>query len=116
MRTWQQGRELVRLVYADFGRGTSAERDWGFRDQVQRAALSITNNISEGFEVGSDQQFSKFLGYAKGSCGEVRNMYYTASDLGYVTEEVAVERRVLAVEISRGLGKLITYLNGCSNN
>lgn len=90
---WQQARLLVKDVYKDFGRGTSAESDFGFRAQIQKAAVSITNNIAEGFERTTDGEFARFLDIAKGSCGEVRSMYYLAEDISYVTANVADERR-----------------------
>ena len=50
-------------------------KDWGFRDQIQRAAVSIMNNIAEGYESGSDAKYANFLNIAKGSCSEVRNSF-----------------------------------------
>ena len=73
---WQQARELVRAVYLDFGEGTPAARDFGFRGQIHTAATSIMNNIAEGFERTTRREFQRFLDIAKGSCGEVRSMYY----------------------------------------
>ena len=55
-------------------------RDYGFRDQIQRASVSIMNNIAEGLESGSDAKFVNFLNIAKGSCSEVRSMLYLCED------------------------------------
>ena len=90
---WQQARILVRELYSDFGPGTPAFHDYGFRSQVQDAGISIMNNTAEGFERSSDADFASFLDFAKGSCGEVRSMYYPAEDLGYVPAAVANQRR-----------------------
>lgn len=79
---WQKSRELNVLVYDLF----KESRDYGFRDQIQRASVSISNNIAEGFERQSNKDFRKFLYIAKGSCGEVRSMMYLALDLNYVRE------------------------------
>ena len=107
---WQQSRLLVRNVYVDFGYGTPAVRDYGFRNQIQEAAVSIMNNIAEGFERRTDGEFARFLDIAKGSCGEVRSMYYVAEDLRYVTAEVANERRQMARRISAGINSLAAHL------
>jgi four helix bundle protein len=100
---WQQARELVREVYGDFGEGSPAERDFPFRNQIQSAAVSIMNNIAEGFERATDIDFARFLSIAKASCGEVRSMYYVSEDLGYVTSMTAESRRSKARQISAGI-------------
>jgi len=106
---WQQARELVKEVYEDFRSGLGS-KDYGFRDQVQKAAVSIMNNIAEGFERSTDPEFARFLDVAKGSCGEVRSMYYTAEDLGYVDPAVADTRRSKARQISAGIASLTAHL------
>jgi len=74
LRIWQDARALVKQVYSDMCK----IRDYGFRDQIQRAGISVMNNIAEGFERHSDIEFARFLDIAKGSAGEVRSMYYAA--------------------------------------
>ena len=91
LRIWKDARRLVSNVYRDFGTGTEAERDFGFRNQVQRCAVSVMNNMAEGFERSTDVEFARFLDIAKGSCGEVRSMYDIAEEIGYVPKETAVE-------------------------
>jgi four helix bundle protein len=78
---WQQARELVQEIYEDFRSGIGS-KDFGFRDQIQRAGVSVMNNIAEGLERSTDVEFARFLDVARGSCGEVRSMYYAAEDLG----------------------------------
>jgi four helix bundle protein len=107
---WQQGRILVKEIYSDFGLGTPGVHDYGFRDQIQRAGISIMNNIAEGFERGSNADFARFLDIAKGSGGEVRSMYYAAEDLNYVTPEIADVRRILAKQIAGGIASLNSHL------
>ena len=71
LRVWQHARELVKFIYSDFVNC----KDWGFKTQIQKAGISIGNNIAEGFERKSDKEFSRFLDISKGSCGEVRSMF-----------------------------------------
>ena len=106
---WQQARVLVRDMYRDLESG-NGKRDFGFRDQVQRAGISIMNNISEGFERGTNKEFARFLEIAKGSAGEVRSMYYLAADLDYVSGQIADERKSLCRRISAAIASLASYL------
>lgn len=107
---WQQARTLVKEVYLDFRDGTSCGTDFGFKSQIQRASVSVMNNIAEGFERLSDGDFARFLAIAKGSCGEVRSMYYTAEDLNYVSAEIASQRRDKAKQFAAGIMSLIAHL------
>ena len=66
-------------------------KDWGFRDQIQRASVSIMNNIAEGSESGSDAKFVNFLNIAKGSCGEVKSMLYLCEDFKFCTPQQRLE-------------------------
>ena len=108
---WQQVRELVKEGYEDFRAGPSS-RDFGFRDQIQRAGVSIMNNLAEGFERTTDADFARFLDVAKGSCGEVRSLYYTAEDLAYIDSASAEARRSKARKISAGIAALTAHLRG----
>ncbi len=107
---WQTARVVVKEVYSDFGIDTAAARDFGFQDQIRRAAMSVMNDIAEGFERGSDADFANFLRIAKGSCGEVRSMFYTAEDLGYVPSSLANERREKLKQLAAGIESLRTHL------
>lgn len=80
--SWQKSKELSVMIYSLF----SESRDFGFRDQIQRASVSIMNNIAEGFERNSNKEFKYFLFIAKGSCGEVRSMLYLAKELDKISE------------------------------
>jgi four helix bundle protein len=106
---WQRARELVRSIYEDFRVGRAA-KDFGFRDQIQRAGMSVMNNVAEGFERSTDADFARFLDLAKGSCGEVRSLYYAAEDLGYVDLAIAEERRSSARRLSAAIHSLTGYL------
>ena len=106
---WQEARSLVKDIYGDFSQVPCA-KDYGFKEQVQKAGVSIMNNIAEGFERNTDADFARFLDISKGSCGEVRSMYYAAEDLLYIEPEVAETRRCAAKRIAGGLASLIGHL------
>lgn len=107
---WQQARNLVKEIYHDFGASSNVCRDYGFRDQIQRAGISIMNNIAEGFERKSDIEFARFLDIARGSCGEVRSMYYTAEDLDYLNPSIAENKRDNLKKIAAGITSLSSHL------
>jgi four helix bundle protein len=109
IESWKKARILVRRVY-EVTRGGSFSRDYGLRDQIRRASISIPSNIAEGFERGGSGEFIQFLGVAKGSCGEVRSQIYTALDLGYLREAEFRELHELARETSKLIAGLIGYL------
>jgi four helix bundle protein len=80
---WQTAKVLVKNIYFSFQNC----KDIAFKSQIQRAALSIMNNIAEGYERQSNKDFSKFLYIAKGSSGEVRSMLYMAREIGYISNK-----------------------------
>jgi len=86
IKAWQAGRELAKSVYGVTGTGRLS-KDYGLKDQMQRAAVSVNSNIAEGFERDSNAEFVKFLGYAKGSAGELLSQVITAHDIGYLDDE-----------------------------
>ena len=86
MQVWQDARVFVKLIY-ELTASDVFKKDYGLKDQIQRAAVSIMNNISEGFERDNNKEFMNFLGYAKGSAGEVRSMLYVALDLKYISKD-----------------------------
>ena len=81
-------------------------KDWGFRDQIQRAAVSIMNNIAEGFDSGSDAKFINYLNISKGSCSEVRSMLYLCEDFGYCSAEEREGIQNAVKRITTGIVKL----------
>ncbi|MDI6778019.1 MAG: four helix bundle protein [Patescibacteria group bacterium] len=104
---WQESRELVLGIYKFFRNC----RDYAFRDQIQRAAVSVMNNIAEGYERKGNKEFSKFLYIAKGSCAEVRSMLYVAHDLKYISKEDFSQHFEKTLKISRMLSNFIKRLN-----
>lgn len=106
---WQKARALNVAIYACSREGTFA-RDFGLRDQLRGAAVSIMSNIAEGFERDGNREFVQFLATAKGSCGEVRSQLYTALDQGYVDRAQFDHLSALAQETSRLVAGLMRYL------
>jgi len=106
MISWQKGRSLSVLIYKLF----KGSNDFSFRDQIQRATISISNNIAEGFERQSNKELKQFLYIAKGSCGEVRSMLYIAEDLGYISSKEHQSLEVTCMDISRLLSGFIKTL------
>lgn len=94
---WQKGKTLAVIIYLTFRKC----RDFAFKDQIQRAVISISNNIAEGFERQSNKEFSKFLYIAKGSCAEVRSMLHVALELKYIVNSEFDNLYKLSQEISR---------------
>ncbi len=112
LRVWQDARVLVNDIYKTM----SNCKDFGFKDQLQRAAVSIMNNIAEGSESGSDSLFVRYLKISKASCGEVRSMLFLCEDLQYCSIEASITLRNKTILISSSIQKLIEYLNKYNNN
>ncbi len=110
LRIWQEARELVGSIYSEISNSPIASKDWGYRNQIQTAAISAMNNIAEGFERNSDKDFARFLDISKASCGEVRSMLYLAEDLKYIETENSKELRDKAIAISKGISALSKHL------
>ena len=106
LEIWQEARQFNLEIFKLFGE----HRNYAFKDQILRASMSVMNNISEGFERGSDKEFRLFLNYAKGSSGEVRNMLYIGLDMAYIDTTTFNELYTKSITISSKISKLITYL------
>jgi four helix bundle protein len=103
---WQKAKNLTVRIYALF----ENSKDFGFKDQIQRASVSIMNNIAEGFERKSNNEFKHFLYIAKGSCGEVRSMLIIAHELKKINTSEYEVLLALSTEISKMLYGLINRL------
>src|SRR3989344_9218328 len=101
---WQKSRELTKEVY----KALKDCKDFSFKDQIQRASVSVLSNIAEGFERGTQAEFLNYLYIAKGSAGEVRAQLYVALDAGYLNVETFKYLNGLAVECSRLLQSFVT--------
>ena len=99
---WQKAQDLAVEIYAIFGN----LKDYGFKDQITRASVSISNNIAEGFDRSSSAEFIKFLYYSKGSCSEVRSMLYLANRLNFLN----MDTKNILIENTNEISRIITGL------
>lgn len=104
---WQKAQGLAVEIYKIFNNS----RDFGFRDQICRAVVSVSNNIAEGFDRSSDADFRRFAYMALGSASEVKSMLYLAEKLNYIDNQQKVKLIDEANEISKILRGLIKSLN-----
>ena len=109
IEAWQKARELTRELYSVSSREPFS-KDFGLRDQIRRASVSIRGNIAEGFERDGTQEFVQFLAMAKGSAAEVVSHLYVALDQGYVTRVEFERLAALATEVGRMIAALMNYL------
>ena len=109
MPVWIDSRKLTVLIY-QLTSGKQFQKDFGLRDQIQRSAVSVMSNISEGYERGNNKEFIHFLLYSKGSVGEVRSQLYVALDICYITQEEFKAATDLASSISSQLSSFVKFL------
>ncbi len=109
IEAWQTARELTKLIYS-LTEENKFSRDFGLKDQIRRASVSIMSNISEGFESQTQAQFIRYLGLAKASAGEVRSQLYISRDLDYITQEQFSKAFAMAEKASRQVARFISYL------
>ncbi len=102
---WQKARVLTREIYLQTRCGTFA-RDFGLRDQIERASVSVMSNLAEGFERGKRPEFHQFSCIAKGSCGEVRSDLYVALDVGHINQPIFDSLYTQTEEVGRIIGGL----------
>jgi len=106
---WQKAREMTRMIYKFSRRGEFA-KDFSLKDQIRRSSSSVMSNIAEGYERDGNKEFVQFLSQAKGSCGEVRSQLYVAIDQEYISNDEFKIIGDMAVEISKMISGLMTYL------
>ena len=109
LEIWKDARVLTRGIY-QLTRDPKFSKDFGLRDQIRRAAVSIMSNIAEGFERGGNQEFIQFLYVAKASCGEVRSQLYVALDQSYLTSKDCDDANASLRRLSIMISNLIDYL------
>jgi four helix bundle protein len=115
IEAWQTARQMTRLVYELTNEGAFA-RDFGLRDQMRRAAVSVMSNIAEGFESRTQALFIDFLGRARGSAGELRSQAYIAHDTLYIDQTQFQELFALTELSSRQISRFMSYLEAQPNH
>ena len=109
IEAWKRSRELTRRIYALSRCGPFA-KDFGLRDQIRRASVSIMSNIAEGYDRSGTGEFVQFLATAKGSTAEVKCQLYVALDQAYIDNGTFRELATLATETGNMIGGLMKYL------
>lgn len=110
IQAWQEARKLVKMIYSI----TSKElfsRDFGMRDQIRRASVSVMANIAEGFDCESKVEFARFLGIARRSAVEVQSLLYAALDTTYIDQnefEIHYEQACKAKALIGGFKRSLT--------
>ena len=109
IESWKRARELTAVIYKMTGMDGFV-RDFGLKDQIQRASVSIMANIAEGFDSGSKKSFIVFLNYAYRSASEVQSLLYVALDCKYITQNVFDDAYRKTNDIKNLIGGFIQYL------
>lgn len=109
---WQKGQDLAVLIYQMY----RESRDWGFKDQICRASVSVSNNIAEGFGRKSPVEFARYLEIARSSANEVRSMSYLAHRLGYLTDAELTDFLQRTEELSKMIYAFIQSLTNPPTN
>lgn len=111
IQAWQKAREVTKIIYKLTGNGMFA-KDFGLRNQIQRASVSIMANIAEGFGRRSDKEFANFLNMVHGSVSETQSHLYVALDLRYINEASFTKVYELLDKVSRMTLALAQHLRG----
>ena len=107
---YKKGIVLAKLIF-ELLNSKTFEKEFGFKDQIKRAVISITNNIAEGSEYNNNKQLIRYLKISKGSCAEVRSMLILSRELGLCSQKEIEEGYKISIEISQNLSNFIKYLS-----
>ena len=113
IEAWKEARNLTRAIYRATSKGPFA-KDFGLRDQLQRASVSIMANIAEGFDGGSNREFVKFLAYSLRSTTEVQSHLYVTLDQGYIDSQGFTSIYDLSVKVKNLIAGFLRYLRSRS--
>ena len=109
--SWQKARELNVLIYRVTNSNDLFSKDFGLKDQIRRASVSISSNIAEGFERDGNREFIQFLSIAKASCGETRSQLYRILDRKYITSETFDALKNKTLVLNKKISAFINYLS-----
>ena len=112
---WKLALEITKLIY-DLTSNSKWSKDFGLRDQIRRAIVSVSSNIVEGFEKSNNNEFIRFLKISKGSAGETRNQLHIALAVGYISIEEFNFVNEKLEELSARIGGFIVYLDKYRKN
>ncbi len=112
---WKEATNIAIEIYLISERG-KLKTDFGMKDQIRRAAMSISDNIAEGFEYESNMQFIRFLRYSKGSPGELRNKLYVLKKVDFIDEEFYESMHKRLIDLSKQISGFIKYLREFERN
>jgi four helix bundle protein len=111
IKAWEKSRFLAKKIY-NITDDKKFAKDWGLKDQIRRASVSVMSNIAEGFSRQTDKEFIQFLYIAKGSVSEVQSHLYVAFDLSYINKETFENLLDKTEEIANLIGGFVRYLKG----
>ena len=114
IEAWQLARDLSRATY-NAVKEQKFSKDYGLKDQICRASVSVMSNIAEGFDAGSNAEFARFLAYAQRSGAEIQAQLYVALDQEYISQQTFQEIYDLADKTRRKIGAFIKYLKSKPN-
>ncbi|MBA4311404.1 MAG: four helix bundle protein [Chlorobiaceae bacterium] len=109
LEVWQKAIDIAVDIYR-LSESGKLSKDYDSKSQIRRAANSISNNIAEGFEYNNNSEFVRFLKYAKGSAGEVRNQLHLLKKIGYIDEPIFDSMYNKIIELSQQIANFIKYL------
>ncbi len=109
IKAWQNARSICQKVFK-FTNSKEFQQDHRFVHQIRSSSGSIMDNIAEGFERGGRKEFIQFLGFAKGSTGELRSQLYRAFDQNYIDQTKFEEMHQEVLETGKMIMGLINYL------
>ncbi len=109
LEIWINANEIVLELFAVTNE-PAFKAEWGLKDQVRRAAISISNNIAEGFEYNNNKEFIRFLKYPKGSAGELRNQLFVLKESGFIQKEVYFNLYDKLISLSKQIKGFMKYL------
>jgi len=104
---WQKAQDIAVKIYHLVEENNFIKKDFSLKDQFKSAAISISDNIAEGFEYNNNPDFHRFLRISKGSCGEIRNKIHFAKRLGFITEIMALDLINEVKTLGSQIGKLM---------
>ena len=106
---WKEGRKLSKMIYG-LTKAEPFSKDYGLRNQIQRASVSVMSNIAEGLNSRSDKEFINFLSYSRRSCSEIQSCLYVAQDQHYITENQFNKSYKQVKKTAKQINGFIKYL------